>query len=275
MRKLLSANFARLRIDKIFRLGMFFMFGLGIFIVCTKYSDLIRYQEQELFDDAVLAYVTFIGCCSALFCSLFLGTEYSDGTIRNKMIVGHTREAIYLSNWFISIFAAILMAAAFILSYSILGSFLLEEPEASVREMIFYMVISLFTITAYASLFNMLSMLISKKSASAVICLLVFLGLMMLALIIRARLEAPEFFTPYSFTINGIEQMEPTPNPHYLQPAARRVHQFFLDVLPYGQSIQLAGWNVVHPYFLILYSMVISVVTTAVGIFAFRKKNLK
>ena len=67
MRKLLSANFSRLWKDKIFWLGTLFMFGLGIFVVCAMYSDMTRYNIPVLFNDCLLVYLQFIGCCTAVF----------------------------------------------------------------------------------------------------------------------------------------------------------------------------------------------------------------
>lgn len=276
MRKLLSAGFSRLWRDKTFWLGTLFMFGLGIFVIYTKYSDIIRYNEHALLDDALLAYIQFIGCCSAVFCSMFSGTEYSDGTVRNKLIVGHLRSTIYLSNWLTNIAATMIMAIAFLFSYCTLGSFLLEAPNTPLEKILFYILISFFIIIAYASIFNMFSMLIDRKAASAVLCLLTFFGLLILALVIRVKLDAPEFISGYSLTANGVlEQTAPEPNPKYLQPAARKVYQFFLDALPTGQSIQLSTFEVLHPYLVMTYATVISVITTVFGVFAFQKKNLK
>lgn len=275
MHKLLSANFSRLWKDKIFWLGTVFMFGYGIFAVCIKYSDIVRYNIHSCFDDALMIYVPFIGFLSAIFSSLFLGTEYSDGTIRNKIAVGHLRTSIYLSSWITSITAAILMASSFLLPYCILGLFLLEASVTPARQIILCILISIVTISAYISLFHMLSMLITKKSTSAVICLLFFIALLMLAMMINARLDAPEFLPSYGLSINGVEQLSTEPNPKYLQPVARKVYQFFFDLLPTGQSIQLSMFHVVHPVLMTLYSVVISAAATVFGIFAFKKKNLK
>lgn len=275
MRKLLSADFARLWKDKVFWLELLFMLGLGVFVVCTRYSDKARYGTNQPLDYALLAYITFAGCCAAVFCSLFDGTEYSDGTIRNKLIVGHRRWEIYLSGWLTGIAAVFLMCAAFLLSYCTFGFLLLDASEAPLEQIIFYAAISFFTAAAYVSLFHVLSMLVSKKATSAVLCLLIFLGLFMLAMMIQSRLDAPEFVSNYSMTINGIEQAEPEPNPKYLQPAARKVYQFFLDLLPSGQSIELSAFRVPHPVWMIIDSLVICVITTFLGILVFRKKNLK
>lgn len=275
MRKLLSADLARLRKARIFWLGILFMFGLGIFAVCTKYSDAIRFGEHERLDDALLVYVPFIGCCAAAFCSIFFGTEYSDGTIRNKLIVGHTREAIYYAGWIAGVLAAVLMALAYLLAYGVLGSFLLEAPQIPVKMLFLYMGISIFTIIAYVSMFHMLSMLITRKSTAAVVCLLVFFGMLILAMVIKSKLDAPEFLSAYIMGVEGTEQTAPEPNPKYLQPAVRKVYQFFLDVLPTGQSIQLSAFEVLHPLWLVIYSAVVSAAATLIGMVAFRKKNLQ
>lgn len=275
MRKLLRANFFRLRKDKTFWLVTLFMFGFGIFITCVRYSAILRYQESAPFDSTLLVYVAFIGCCSAIFSSLFFGTEYSDGTIRNKLIVGHFRSSIYLSSWITNMMVSVMMIVAFLASYCALGAFLLEAPVAPLSAMLTLICISILTAIVYASIFHMIAMLVTKKSTSAVLCLLVFIGLLIMATVIKGKLDAPEFISSYTLTANGVQLSEPTPNPKYLQPAARKVYQFFLDVLPTGQSIQLSAFSVVHPYWMALYSAVISVVTTVLGVFAFRKKNLK
>lgn len=275
MTKLLKANFLRLLKNRVFWLTTMFMFGLGVLIVCLRYSAIIRYNESAPLDSTLLEYVLFIGCCSAIFSSMFLGTEYSDGTIRNKLIVGHMRSSVYLSNWIINVSAAIIMIFAFLAPYCALGVLLLDAPIASLGDMLFLICISIFTVIAYASVYNMLSMLITKKSVSAILCLILFLVLFILAGAIQFKLDAPEFIQAYDMTANGIELTAPMPNPKYLQPDARKIYQFFFDLLPTGQSVQLSTFTVVHPYLMVLYSTAISVMTTAAGIFAFRKKDLK
>lgn len=275
MNKLLRSNFSRLWKNKFLWLAIVFMFGLGVFITVAQHLDMVNYDTLNYFDENLLVYVSFVGCFAAVFCSLFTGTDYSDGTIRNKLVVGHHRSSIYLSNLMTSIVAALTMATAFLLSYCSLGCFLLESPVASTGKMVTLVVISIFTIVAYASLFNFLSMLITKKSASAIICLLTFFGLLVLAIIVQGKLDAPEYVSDYSLTVGGVPQLVERLNPKYLQPAARKVYQFFSDFPPTGQSVALTTYRVVHPYLMIAYSAIISVATTVLGIFAFRKKDLK
>lgn len=83
MYKLLKAGFFRLRKDVIFWLFIFMTIGI------TAYT-LIRYSLSSSdikLDDFVCEFVMYIGLFIAIFVSIFVGKEYSDGIIRNKIIV--------------------------------------------------------------------------------------------------------------------------------------------------------------------------------------------
>ncbi len=103
MRKLLSANFSRLFKTKAFWLGMGAMV-LAFFIIHRPHSSPL-YFEKTFFQ-----YTLLIGFFVAIFTALFIGTDYHDGTIRNKIILGHPRQALYISNLIVC-FAAALPAA--------------------------------------------------------------------------------------------------------------------------------------------------------------------
>ena len=181
MRKLLSAGMLRLRKNRLFYLGNAVLFCLGIFFAVGKYFDMQRFQIKQYLDDCLFLHVIFAGCCVSVFCSLFTGTEFSSGTIRNKLIVGQTRRDVYLSDLIVCLLSTLCMTAAFLLSYCSFGLALLLPPQLPWKGIGIYLCISLFTITAYVSIFHMLSMLVSKKTISAVTCLLLFIGLFLLA----------------------------------------------------------------------------------------------
>ena len=56
------------------------------------------------------------GFVTALFVSFFLSAEYSDGTIRNKLMVGHKRKEIYLVNFVTCLLAEFTMYITYFLS---------------------------------------------------------------------------------------------------------------------------------------------------------------
>lgn len=275
MRKLLSANIFRLFKSKVFWAMTLAMSGMGLYCFFMVYIDNVRYQENHLFDDVLMNYTVFIGLAIPIFTSLFFGTEYSDGAIRNKLAVGHTRASIYCSGWLTGMIAAAFMVLAYLLAFSVPGAFLLGAPRASAGKILLMMLLSFFVMMEYVSIFHMLSMLLAKRSVSAVLGLLSVLVLFALAIAIKGRLDAPELVSEYALTVNGIEMLEPEPNPRYLQPGARMAHQFFYDLLPSGQSMQIASFDVAHPYLLALYSALTSALAAMFGCVMFRKKDLK
>ncbi len=276
MRKLLSANFFRLWRDKIFWAGCIFMFCFGAFSVCTRYRDAVQLHiDVPPFEALFFIYIEIIGCLAAIFCTMFFGAEYGDGTIRNKLIVGCRRTDIYLSGWVVSFTAALLMCVCFLLSYSTLGAFLLGNPAMKTGDLLLCLLVSVFTVAAYVSIYHMLSTMITQKAYSVILCILLYLLLTVLAVVIINRLNAPEFIEVRSLAADGTLTTAAEPNPKYLQPDARKLYQFFLDFQPLGQAMQLGTCSVIHPWLMIALSAAVSAAATAVGVFALKKKDIK
>ena len=102
MRKLLSANFARLGKDKVFwitAVAVFISSLVTIFNSSGSADLMISSGYPVTLDDYFFNHAPMMGLYYAVFISLFLGTEYSDGTIRNKLAVGHRRLDVYLANY--------------------------------------------------------------------------------------------------------------------------------------------------------------------------------
>lgn len=93
MRKLMSANLSRLWKDKIFWIGMLTILACSIVNMRSgcRQATLDMSEFNYTLDHFYFAGMPFIGIFIAAFIGLLLGTEYSDGTMRNKLIVGHTR----------------------------------------------------------------------------------------------------------------------------------------------------------------------------------------
>lgn len=104
MYKLLKANFFKLRKSIVFWLFIFLSAGIAVISHFFKFT----HSFATYLDTAVTEYVIILGIFIAFFVSLFVGREYSDGIIRNKIVNGHTRKNIYFSNLIICIIAGIL-----------------------------------------------------------------------------------------------------------------------------------------------------------------------
>ena len=103
--------------------------------------------------------------------------------------------------------------------------------------------------------------------------------LLVISLYILNKLSEPEVYPSYSvMTDSGeVEVMENEPNPDYLRGTEREVYQFLNDFLPTGQAINITqrGAFSQSPGLLAAYSASIIIVSTGIGVFAFKRKDVK
>ena len=111
---LLRANFYRLWRSASFWAAVSVMFGIGVFELAVG----VHAQRQGTpvpLDNRYMLFVLMSGVVLSAFCSLFVGAEYSDGAIRNKIAVGHSRAAVYLANLVTCSAAGVLICLGYIL----------------------------------------------------------------------------------------------------------------------------------------------------------------
>ena len=281
MLKLLSANFTRLRKSRVFLLGMSVMCGLGIMAVIMRYFDIL--------EDPNYAYTTadgfwflgglYISVVLAVFISLWLGTEYHDGTMRNKLTVGHTRGEIYAANWLTCTISSLMMHIGYIFMVAVFGTLLLEPFKTPVRVLVISTLVSLLTVVSMSSVFVMIAMLVSSKSTSAVISMIIALAMLLGSMTVYSMLTAPEYYeNNFQMSVNGeIVQGDPIPNPKYLRGTEREIYQFIQDFQPAGQMMQFnAGDNFPeHMGRFPVYSLVLAVLMTGIGYSLFRRKDIR
>ena len=276
MRNLLSANFLRLKKSHLFWAILVIGAAFAGFRIFSLVSDQIDYGIPSNLDDALFTYAQLVGLTAAVFVSLFLGTEYSDGAIRNKVASGCSRAAIDLAG-FVTVFAAsVLSLIAYWIVALAAGIPLLGALRMGAGEALFTLLGVLLMTAAFCAMFTFVTMNCSSKAANAVVCILLFFVLLMASTYVSGRLEAPEFVSGYMLSVDGeIVPTEPEPNPRYLQPGPRAVYEFFRDLLPTGQSIQYSVQAVTNPVRLLLCSLGLAAVFTGAGIALFRRKDLK
>lgn len=277
MNKLLSAGFVRLKKDKFFWIGVAAMFIIGLFIPLETYRNMVRFDYNVPPEDGLFSFAPFIGVLCAAFCSLFLGTEYSDGTIRNKLIVGHRRTDIYLSGLIVVTSAVLIMCLAFIIPALVLGLALQGNFELELKYVALMLLTGLLLSIVFSSVCVMVSMLNQNKAVVAVACLIGFFILLFAGAYINSRLLEPPVYDNYAFMdeSGNIQLAESEPNPSYLEEPARGVYEFFLDLLPTGQALQLASLTAERLPRMALCSLGLILLTTGLGLCFFRKKDIK
>lgn len=263
MNKLLRADFARLWKNKIFWIGLGFMFLAGCALVLKQYRQLKVYGIPVKLETTFYTYALFIGVVSAIFCSLFLGIEYSEGTMRNKMIIGHKRITIYFSNLITNISASLLLCFSYLLSNIILGIPLIGLKEFDLSKNLLLIAGSVVMVVALCSIFTMISLLIQNKAIAPVICIVGMFLMLGVVSEVERMLEQPQYY------------FDNTLNPNYLEGEQRERYEFLYDFLPAGQEMQYASRKTQNIGDMCLYSIGITIVTTGIGTFFFKRKDIK
>lgn len=274
MIKLLNAGFTRLIKNKLFWLLTIFTIGLALFMIYTQYSDMKRYKEVIEVEELIVKYSTIIGIVIAIFTSLFLGVEYSDGAIRNKISIGHKRTNIYLSNLIITITTSLFSYILFMIIIAIIGVPLFDGITMSMLVLLKLIVCIFMMIFAYSSIFTLLAMIISNKTITSIISIVLAFGLMMVAIVCLRILNTQEYVQIVSM-VGGEMKFEEIPNPNYPSEQERKVYQTLLDINPAGQGLQLLEGTDANLKVLPLYSFGILVIFTGSGLVLFNKKELK
>lgn len=280
MKKLLSANFSRLLHSKLYWLGMAFMFGLATFAVVSRYGEIRDgIATSTTGDGFVFLGGVYVGIVIAVFISMFIGTEYNDGTIRNKLTVGHSRLTVYVANLIVTVVASLAMHLVYI-GVIFGGSMLFLDPfTVPARLYAVLLLCGVVTVVAMASLFQLIAMLISSKATGAIVSMILALVLLFGAMTLISRLDSPEFFDGFTYSVELDEMVyvENIVNVTYVDGLKRDVYQFLLDFFPSGQMIQFGNFETVpndvikYP----MYSLMLTLITTAAGVFVFRRKDLK
>lgn len=274
MSRLLHAGVYRLRKSKVLY-GC--MAGIGlycIFVYVSQYLNMKKYDTNFVLDPLFFNFLTFIGIAIAVVVSLYVSTEYHDGTIRNKLVGGLARENVYLANFVISTISGLCIIGFGYMLGVVVGIPLFGSFEMPLSYLVKILLVSGLAAVAYVSIFNMISMLCANKASSAVFCILFAFGMMFLAIMMISKLSQPEVIEQLVM-VDQEMVTETVKNPAYLVGTAREIYQNLLEFLPAGQMFQVINQGEIHPVRMAAYSSLIIAGTNVIGIYAFKKKDIK
>ena len=247
MRRLISANLMRLWHNKAFWYSVLFMIGLE-----SAFCLLLLKQNSMRLDIVMYTMIQIIGILISVFLSLFMGTEYNDGTLRNKLIVGHKRSSIYLASLITDIAAVTVIYIAWALTGIGFAVIVHALPMHLTVEILYSGIVSWLACVSYAAIFNLIGMLSSNKARTSISCVLMAFMLMFAGL------------TCYSIA-----------RPGFLPASKSVVFQFLFELNPFGQTFQLMTIDMTMMLKLSAYSLILSIVLSGIGIYVFNKKDLK
>lgn len=274
MRNLLSANIRRLLKNKILWLCAAAMLLFTVFLMLQAARvDALRDRGRNL-DYYYFHTLPYFGLFLSVFVSLFLGTEYEDGVIRNKIVVGHKRKNIYLAN-LITCFAG---SFVIFMAWAIGG--LAGIPhfgiwEAGISGYCGFFIASLCSVLSITAILVLVSQLITSRAVNGVTSVFAAIGLIVLASMIYNMLCEPETISDMILVNGQIQMTDPGPNPMYIGGTLRTVFEICLRILPTGQQILIADREIIDPFIFPVFSLLVVIFVSAIGMRAFRKKDLK
>lgn len=298
MRDLLWANFSRLFRSWVFWGAALVMAGGALAICIGAYHGMTLYDEPGYtvaLDQTLFQAEQALGITAAIVLSLFVGTEYSGGTIRNKLMVGKSRETVYLAGYLTCAGTVLILFMLPSLAALALGSVLFSVPPVTPGTILTAFFVGIMTCLLYAAVFYFIVVVCGSRTWAAIISLLLAAALLLAAVKLSQALEqgpytmqlvpAESSTSGETYSIEGVAEdmfdglvMETVPNPNYLSGGKREVVQFFYDMNPAGQTAQLAGLSeqdILHPVRIILLDVGLSAVVCLGGIWLFRRKDIK
>lgn len=224
MSKLLIADFYRMYHNKRLWLCVASMIVIAIFFIVMQYSAMDYTVD---FSRVIFLPMTFYGIATSALISFFVGDDFSDGVIRNKMVAGRSRSAIYLSNLICAWSACVLVYTVTVKVTVGIGINLFQN-DVTLADFLKYFMLGLFTGIAFGSIFCMLSMLIRNKVNAVMICMGLAFGMLFLCLHTNQILVQQQYK-------NGIL------NPHFADGIKRMIYEILHDINPFGQVAQLSS----------------------------------
>ena len=277
MRKLLSANFSRLWKDKIFWLAMAFMvFGSALFSWMTYNNSLRGSDEVYYVEDLMFNLLPMLGFVCAFFISLYLGTEFDDNTIRNKLVVGHTRIHVFFAEYVVCMAASVILIGAMLLASSVTGYVFFREFLLSWPEIAYMIACAVLLAAVFSAMFVVISMNFHSKAASVVVSILFTFAILFLASYCGNALnEQPTTYSYVTVTMDGVEFGDLIDNPAYIGGFRRTVYELIYDMLPTGQSIQLNNLEYERIDRWPWLSAIMLIIATVAGYLPFRKRDIR
>lgn len=275
MRNLLSVGLFRMVRSKLF----YILLALTALVMAYVYYNTYRVQLGPDFSQLDLYFFQFINAnivSAAVFCPLFLSSEYGDGALRNKLMVGRTRPQIYLANLAVNcLYGTVACLAAVVTGLCVGVPLLGWFQNAGPGKIMLYVLLALATTWVCAALYTFLSMVVASRGVAITLCILLAFGLILLGQYLYLALSQEEVLTALFYTDTGEMAVSEQPNPAYLTGFARQVYQFFYELTPGGQAYQILGMSAQSPLRMLGYSGLVFVLVTGLGLAIFQKKDVK
>lgn len=222
-----------------------------------------------------------VSITSAVLTGFFVGTEYGNGTMRNKLIIGHSRTAAYFANLIVCAAASAIIHTLYVLTTLLIGFAIFGNFIGAAGIFLWHYAVSITVVMTFAAIFISISMLIAKKAAGITAAILTAFVLLITTGEIDNSLNnviTDEVYTllEASGEAEDLQLYENMENMFEVSGTRRKIYEVLYKILPTCHALRLYYGDLPeNPAEIPLYSAAVITVTTAAGVLIFRKKDIK
>lgn len=279
MMNLLSVDWMRARKAWFFWVMLIIAAAVSMLIFQEHYSMIVAETPDGKswpMKGAFFQFPILNGALLSAFVPLFLGADYSDGTIRNKLIAGHQRSSIYGSYLLTTLISSGILNAVILVFNMTIGLLNGGKMSMDSGQLALYLCTAFCCSFAFASLFVLISTQIANRAFSSVACI----GIVLLMFLLSSKLISELYISPEAKDLLTLVDgkpvySDPYPNPMYVSGVKRTLIEVLVDVLPTGQSIQMSNVQADRINRFPILSALFILLTSGIGVFAFRKKDIR
>lgn len=289
-----------------------FVFWLAIAVTVVSAVTCGNYARDFYFEDV---YIIIELAAGAAMVSWLVGREYGEGIFRNKIVSGHSKGSVFLSELILGIGACVLMYLLFAVIFLCFNSYVVGAVPTGPASKIFLS--CLFANACFAAIFVAVSCLVPQRAIVAIINILLVFGMTFVGYSLQDQLNQPEYHSEYEYKEvsytdqngNVHMQMEPdwdserlVENERYVESPLRDIYEVVNNILPYGHfidaesnvqnwfgytdfegestwensaNLEISDENDQELTFNLIYSAVVLLVISGIGYICFCKKDLK
>lgn len=276
MIKLLRSNLLRLIKLKRFYAALAIQAGVILFMTLNSYIASVN-SGSEIWADMVFPYTvcsTLSAVLLAILCSMFIGEDYQNGTIRNKLVMGLPRYKIYLANLItVMVIAECMNLAAMLVFYPVtlplFGGFIGET-----KMLICTFFIGNLILLVYASLYTAVAMTTKNTVVALVVTVCSLFIMTVLGQYLISEITAPLTYTQIIVNESGEQITQIVPNPYRKSDGVLAFFEVLLNIFPSGQLVVLGSDKIVA-WQAAVSSVCLLGCSTGIGLAVFSKENLK
>lgn len=278
MRKLLSAFFSRLRKDVIFWVVLVVYSVLSLVSCLLNYQSSVQYPSDPVYvEDVLFNMIPALPFLCAAVIALFLGQEFDENTIRNKLTVGHTRTAIFFSAYAACTAASLALLGSTLILSGVTGFLCFKAFLLDWTQLVYLAACCVLVTMVFSAICVAFCMNIQKRAISILVTLVVMLVLLFAASYLEGALLEPEMtYEGITIsTVDGVQFGDLVKNPAYVSGNARKVMEFIFDMLPTGQAVQLNNMELERCGRWLWLSAIMLPIITLAGFLPFRKHDIR